>query len=134
MKNRLILGGILSVIMIIIFVIYINKQNKEIIKQNKWMKENYPTLLIKDSLDTKVTAFYKYEGIIAYAENPDAIDISCSNGKNITILTDKRLTSREADLEYSTKIGSRLLKLPGSDTLIVITKNKKYKFIIKEHY
>jgi len=119
---------------LITFIFHLKKENKELINHAKWMKENYPNLLIKDSLDTKVTSIYKYEGIIAYSENHSIISVSCSNEKKMSILTDKRLTSREADIVLAVKIGSRLLKLPGSDTLTVKTKNKEYKFIIKEHY
>jgi len=133
MKNRLIVGGILSLIVIIIAIFYLKKENEEIIKHSKWMKENYPTLLIKDSLDAKVTAIYKYEGIISYAENPSAVNISCSNGKNMTIFSNKCLTDQEADLDPTIKTGSRLFKLPDSDILTVITNNKEYRFIIQEY-
>ncbi len=135
MKNRLILGGILSSIVIITIIIHEKKANKEFIEHAKWMKENYPNLLIKDSLDTKVSSIYKYESVyVAYSENPNIISVSCSNEKKMSILTDKCLTSCEADIDLTVKTGSQLLKLPGSDTLTVKTNNKEYKFIIKEHY
>lgn len=133
MKNNRIIIGIVFTSGILIFAVinYLIDGKKHDELYHKLLKE-YPTLLIKESINAEVVDIYKYSG--NYSNNPFAVKFTTKDNKKLTIYSYKCINNSEINLGDIFKVGSKLKKTNGTDTLEVVNNNIINKFIIKESY
>ena len=96
----------------------------------EYLLVHYKTLRVNDSLNNKVISIYQYPKDLPITGIYAVQYVEVDNKNRYRIVVDDYITN--VTLLDALKIGSRLIKRPGSDTLIVITNGRKYLFTLNK--
>ncbi len=131
MKLKISKFNIAFIVVFLIFVAWkVYSSIKEDDEQFFKLRKAYPTLLIQDSIDCKVSNRYKYNE--NYRGTMFVVHISTTDNKKATINSYKCLTNADTNLGDVVKVGSIIQKKPNIDTFKVINGKKEIRFILRE--